>query len=643
MNIITLENIYKSYSEKILLNNISLGINDGDKIGLIGINGAGKSTLLKVVGGRDEFFDGSITKGKNVRIEYLSQNPDFKSGATVLEQIFRGDTKEMKLLMEYEDILVKINTCNGEDFDTLNYKLIKLQGQIDSFNLWDLESEAKSILNKLGISNYNEIMDNLSGGQKKRVALASALITPCELLILDEPTNHLDAESIEWLEEFLNTRKGALLMITHDRYFLDRVTNRIIELDRGNLYTYPGNYTAFLEKKVERLETEQVKEEKRDALIRNELKWVRRGAKARTTKQKARLQRFDELVNTKSIEIKDNVDISFVGSRLGKKIVELYDVNKSFDKKQIIKDFNYLFLRDDRIGIVGENGAGKTTLVNLIRGLIPLDSGRIEIGDTVKVGCFAQDNAHIDHNLRVIDYVKEGGEYIPTEDGTKITASSMCERFLFDSTMQYTPIEKLSGGEKRRLHLLRVLMESPNFLILDEPTNDLDIETLKILESFLDEFMGIVIVVSHDRYFLDRICNKIFSYEGDGLIKEYNGNYSDFLIAKEIEKNNKSLENEKSTNKVKKERVKNKEDKPKFTFKEQKEFETIDGDISTLESKIEYLDKGLEKNATNYGKLNELMKEKESLEQELEQKYERWEYLNEIAASIEEYNSKKKQ
>ncbi|NFI03862.1 ABC-F family ATP-binding cassette domain-containing protein [Clostridium botulinum] len=643
MNIITLENIYKSYSEKILLNNISLGINDGDKIGLIGINGAGKSTLLKVVGGRDEFFDGSITKGKNVRIEYLSQNPDFKSGATVLEQIFRGDTKEMKLLMEYEDILVKINTCNGEDFDTLNYKLIKLQGQIDSFNLWDLESEAKSILNKLGISNYNEIMDNLSGGQKKRVALASALITPCELLILDEPTNHLDAESIEWLEEFLNTRKGALLMITHDRYFLDRVTNRIIELDRGNLYTYPGNYTAFLEKKVERLETEQVKEEKRDALIRNELKWVRRGAKARTTKQKARLQRFDELVNTKSIEIKDNVDISFVGSRLGKKIVELYDVNKSFDKKQIIKDFNYLFLRDDRIGIVGENGAGKTTLVNLIRGLIPLDSGRIEIGDTVKVGCFAQDNAHIDHNLRVIDYVKEGGEYIPTEDGTKITASSMCERFLFDSTMQYTPIEKLSGGEKRRLHLLRVLMESPNFLILDEPTNDLDIETLKILESFLDEFMGIVIVVSHDRYFLDRICNKIFSYEGDGLIKEYNGNYSDFLIAKEIEKNNKSLENEKSTNKVKKERVKNKEDKPKFTFKEQKEFETIDGDISTLESKIEYIDKDLEKNATNYGKLNELMKEKESLEQELEQKYERWEYLNEIAASIEEYNSKKKQ
>ncbi|MBW6409523.1 ABC transporter ATP-binding protein [Clostridium weizhouense] len=647
MNIITLENIHKSYSEKTLLNNISLGINDGDKIGLIGINGTGKSTFLKVVAGKDEFFDGNITKGKNVRIEYLSQNPQFKSGATVLEQIFRGDTREMKLLMEYEDLLEKINSCNSEDFDELNNKLIKLQGEIDSLNLWDLESEAKSILNKLGISNYNEKIDNLSGGQKKRVALASALITPCELLILDEPTNHLDAKSIEWLEEFLNARKGALLIITHDRYFLDRVANRIIELDRGNLYSYPGNYTAFLEKKVERLETEQVQEEKREALIRNELKWVRRGAKARTTKQKARLQRFDDLVNTKSIERQEDVHMSFVGTRLGKKVVELYDVCKSFDKKELIKDFNYIFLRDDRIGIIGENGAGKTTLVNLIRGVLPLDSGTIEIGDTVKIGCFAQDNSNIDHSLRVIDYVKEGGEYIPTEDGTKITASSMCERFLFDSIMQYTPIEKLSGGERRRLHLLRVLMESPNFLILDEPTNDLDIETLKILEAFLDDFIGVVIVVSHDRYFLDRICNKIFSYEANGKIKEYNGNYSDFLIAKEIEKFEESNQNsisDKSSNGSKKqgkERIKSKDDRPKFTFKEQKEFETIDNDIANLEQNMEDVEKQLEKNATNYGKLNELIKEKEQIQQELEHKYERWEYLNEIAAAIEEYNLNK--
>ena len=642
MNIITLENINKSYSEKILLNNVSLGINDGDKIGLIGINGAGKSTLLKIVGGREEFFNGNITKGRNVRIEYLSQNPPFDGESTVLEQIFKGDTKEMKILMEYEELLNKINSCNPEEFDFLNNRLIKLQEQIDSLSLWDLESDAKTILTKLGITNYNEKVGNLSGGQKKRIALACALITPCDLLILDEPTNHLDSDSIEWLEEFLNSRKGALLMITHDRYFLDRVTNRIIELDRGNLYSYPGNYTAFLEKKIERLETEQVQEEKKNALIRNELKWVRRGAKARSTKQKARLQRFDELVNDETIKIQDDVDISFVGSRLGKKVVELYDINKSFGEKVLIKDFNYIFLRDDRVGIVGENGAGKTTLVNLLRGNIPLDSGTIEIGDTVKIGCFAQDNTNMDPNLRVIDYVKEGGEYIPVEDGTKISASSMCERFLFDSTMQYTPIEKLSGGERRRLHLLRVLMESPNFLILDEPTNDLDIETLKILEDFLDKFMGVVIVVSHDRYFLDRICNKIFSYEGNGLIKEYNGNYSDFLISKEIEKA--KLESTKIDDKFKEDKSKGAKDKtkdnrPKFTFKEQKEFDTIDEEISKLEEKIETLDKDMAKNSSNYGKLNELMKEKEAVQEALDQKYERWEYLNEIAEAIEAYKA----
>lgn len=644
MNIITLEKINKSYSEKVLLNNVSLGINDGDKIGLIGINGAGKSTFLKVVSGREEFFEGNITKGKNIRIEYLDQNPLFDTNSTVLEQIFKGDTKEMKLLRKYEELLDKINSCKTEDFDLLNKELIKAQEQIDSLNLWDLESEAKTILTKLGIKNYYEKVGNLSGGQKKRIALACSLITPCDLLILDEPTNHLDSDSIEWLEEFLNARKGALLMITHDRYFLDRVTNRIIELDRGNIYSYPGNYTAFLEKKIERLETEQVQEEKRNALIRNELKWVRRGAKARSTKQKARLQRFDELVNTETIRRQEDVDISFVGSRLGKKVVELHDVCKSFGDKTLIKDFSYIFLRNDRIGIVGENGAGKTTLVNLLRGKLALDGGTIEIGDTVKISCFAQDNTNMDPNLRVIDYVKEGGEYIPVEDGTKITASTMCERFLFDSTMQYTPIGKLSGGEKRRLHLLRVLMESPNFLILDEPTNDLDIETLKILEDFLDKFMGVVVVVSHDRYFLDRICSKIFSYEGNGYIKEYHGNYSDFLISKEIENVSSELDNSKLEDKSKEEKSKGskektKDNKPKFTFKEQKEFETIDDDITKLEEKIEQLEKEMAKNSSNYGKLNELMKEKEEVQAELEHKYERWEYLNEIAEAIEEYKN----
>ena len=642
MNIITLENINKSYSEKILLNNVSLGINDGDKIGLIGINGAGKSTFLKVVSGREEFFEGNITKMKNARIEYLDQNPIFDEDATVLEQVFKGDTKEMKLLKRYEELLDKINSCKSEEFDALNSELIKTQGQIDTFNLWDLESDAKTILTKLGVRNYNEKVGNLSGGQKKRIALACALITPCDLLILDEPTNHLDSDSIEWLEEYLNARKGALLMITHDRYFLDRVTNRIIELDRGNIYSYPGNYTEFLEAKIARLETEQVQEEKKNALIKNELKWVRRGAKARTTKQKARLQRFDELVSTESLKIREDVDISLVGSRLGKKVVELYDVCKSFGDKTLIKDFNYIFLRTDRVGIIGENGAGKTTLVNLLRGKLPLDSGTIEIGDTVKISCFAQDNTNMDPKLRVIDYVKEGGEFIPVEDGTKISASMMSERFLFDSTMQYTPIEKLSGGERRRLHLLRVLMESPNFLILDEPTNDLDIETLKILEDFLDKFMGVVIVVSHDRYFLDRICNKIFSYEGNGLIKEYHGNYSDFLISKEIEKlkgDINTIEDKSKEEKSKGTKERSKDNKPKFTFKEQKEFEVIDEDISKLEEKIENLDKDMVKNSSNYGKLNELMKEKEEAKKELEHKYERWEYLNEIAEAIEEYNN----
>ena len=641
MNIITLENISKTYSEKVLLKDVSLGINEGDKIGLIGINGAGKSTLLKIVGGKEEFFDGTITKGKNVRIEFLEQDPNFHNDVTVIEQIFKGNAKEMHILREYEDLLNKIESSQNEDFEKLNNRLIKIQEEIYALNLWELESEAKTILTKLGIRNFNEKVGNLSGGQKKRIALACALITPCDLLILDEPTNHLDSDSIEWLEEFLNNRKGALLMITHDRYFLDRVTNRIIELDRGSLYSYPGNYTSFLEKKMERLETESVQEEKRNALIRNELKWIRRGAKARTTKQKARLQRFDELVNTETIKRQEDIEFSFVGTRLGKKVVELYDISKSFNDKNIIKDFSYIFLRTDRVGIVGHNGAGKTTLVNILRGKLKEDAGRIEIGDTVKIGCFAQDNTNMDPKMRVIDYVKEGGEYIPVEDGTKITASTMCERFLFDGNMQYTPIEKLSGGERRRLHLLRVLMESPNFLILDEPTNDLDIETLKILEDFLDKFIGVVVVVSHDRYFLDRICNKIFSYEGNGYIKGYNGNYSDFLILKEIEGVEKSIpESEiKEKNKNKGIKEKSRENKPKFTFKEQKEFETIDDDIAKLEEKIQSLEDEMAINASNYGKLNELMKEKEETQAMLDEKYERWEYLNEIAEAIEEYKS----
>ena len=481
---------------------------------------------------------------------------------------------------------------------------------------------------------------NLSGGQKKRVALASALITPCELLILDEPTNHLDSDSIEWLEDYLNSRKGALIMITHDRYFLDRVTNRIIELDRGTLYTYQGNYSEFLEKKAERLEREKTEEDKRASLIREELKWVKRGAKARTTKQKARLQRFDDLVNYEYIEPRGNVELSLVGTRLGNKGVELTTINKAFGDKVLIKDFSYNFVKGDRVGIVGNNGMGKTTLINIISGKLSQDSGEIDMGETVKVGCFSQDSLNMDEDMRVIDYVKEGGEIIPVANGFKITASQMCERFLFDGTMQYTPIGKLSGGERRRLQLLRVLMEAPNVLILDEPTNDLDIDTLQILENFLDDFGGILLIVSHDRYFLDRLCHKIFAYEGNGEIKEYTGNFSDYLIKRELS-NTEAPDSKNSDKETKKERVKNKDERPKFSFKEQKEYEQIDEVIEEIENKISKVEKDIENTVTDYEKLQKLIKEKEELELELAEKYERWEYLNELAQRIEEYNSNK--
>ena len=636
MNLLNVENVSKTYSEKVLLNNVSFGINDGDKIGLIGLNGSGKSTLLKIVTGRDEFFDGSIIKGKGVRVEYLEQNSEFDPEATVIQQIFKGDTPEMKLLMEYEELLERTSSeFNEED----NNKLIKIQEKIDTLNLWNLESEVKVILNKLGIKDYSMKMGSLSGGQKKRVFLASALIKPCELLVLDEPTNHLDSDSIEWLEEYLNSRKGALLMITHDRYFLDRVSNKILELDRGNIYQYQGNYSIFLEKKAERLEMESVSEEKRQKLIIKELQWVRRGAKARTTKQKARLQRFDDLVNQEYIAPRPTLEMSFIGTRLGKKIIELQEINKSYGEKNLIEKFNYTILKEDRIGIIGDNGVGKTTLLNIIRGAIKPDKGSVEVGETVKIAAFTQDDSHMDLSMKAIDYIKEGGEWIPTEDGSKISASQLAERFLFDGTMQYTMIEKLSGGERRRLHLLRVLMEAPNILILDEPTNDLDIETLKILEDFIDEFIGVVIVVSHDRYFLDRVCNKIFSFESNGLINIYNGNHSDYLINKEIKFLKEKEEGKSKVESVKKkEYIRNKDERPKFTFKEQKEFENIYSDIEGLEIKIAEIEEEMNKNFSSYGLLNELDQEKTKLEEELLEKYERQEYLEEIAKKIEEYN-----
>ena len=642
MNLITLENISKSYSEKILANNVSLGINEGEKIGLIGVNGTGKSSFLKIVAGVEEPDEGTVTKGNRVRIEYLAQTPDYDDNATVLEQVFKGNSDEMRILREYEELLEKID--KGEVKENDSERLIKLQGKIDALNLWDMESEAKNVLTKLGITNFEEKVGNLSGGQKKRIMLAAALITPCELLILDEPTNHLDNETISWLEEYLNSRKGALLMITHDRYFLDRVTNRILELDRGRLFSYDGNYSVFLEKKMERIAIEKASEEKRQNLMRKELAWVRRGAKARTTKQKARLQRFDELVNQEGFIENENIEISVMGTRLGKKIIEIEHLNKSFGDKKIVDDFNYIVLRSDRIGIVGPNGIGKSTLMGMIEGKVKPDSGEIIKGETVKIACFSQEDTHMHPEMRAIDYIKEAGEYLQTSTGERITASQMCEKFLFDGTLQWTMIGMLSGGERRRLHLLRVLMEAPNVLLLDEPTNDLDIETLNRLEDYLDDFGGVVITVSHDRYFLDRVCNKIFSYKGNGKIDIYTGNYGDYLLSKEEEAVN-NKEKEVAVDKNKKEssvdKNKNKGKVLKFSFKEQREFETIDEEIMTFEEKIEELDSLMAKHASEYGRLQELIEEKANVEEELAFKYERWEYLNELAAQIEE-NKKNK-
>ena len=637
MNLMTLENISKSYSEKILLKDISLGINEGEKIGIIGVNGTGKSTLLKIIAGVEVPDDGTIIKANRVRVEYLPQNPDYNEDFTVLQQVFKGTSSEMKLLLEYEETLTALSNNYN---DSLNSKLISLQEKIDALNLWDLESEAKAVLTKLGITNFNQKVKELSGGQRKRVSLASALITPCELLILDEPTNHLDNDTIDYLEEYLNSRRGSLIMITHDRYFLDRVSNRIIELDKGRLFSYDGNYSTFLEKKMERLALEASMEEKRQNLIRKELAWVKRGAKARTTKQKARLQRFDELVNKDTYTPDEKMDISVGSTRLGKKIIEIHHISKKFDNKVLIDDLDYTIARTDRIGIIGKNGMGKSTLIKILNGEILPDSGHIEIGETVKIGCFSQDDSHMHPDMRAIDYVKEASDYIETADGTKISASQMCEKFLFNSTMQYSFIGNLSGGERRRLHLLRTLMLAPNVLLLDEPTNDLDIATLNILEDYLDEFNGIVITVSHDRYFLDRICNKIFAYEGVGKIHIFTGNYSDYSIYREIQgiEFKEDVKESYENTPFKKEKPKPSK-RLKFTYNEQREFETIDSDIEKLEHKIESLESDSIKFATDFVKLQEILNEKANAEAELEHKYERWEYLNNLAEEIE--NSKK--
>jgi len=629
MNLISIENLSKSYNDKTLFKDISLGINEGDKIGLIGINGTGKSTLLKIIAGVKKEDSGNIIKGNSIRIEYLSQNPDYEEELTVLEQVFKGNNPTIMILREYEDALDSVNSGDNQ----ASKRLLELSSRMDALGAWDIESEAKAVLGKLGINNFHDKIKSLSGGQKKRVALASALISPCDLLILDEPTNHLDSSSIEWLEDYLNKRRGSLLMITHDRYFLDNIVNRIIELDRGSLYIYKGNYSIYLEKKEERLEIESASEVKRQSLLKKELAWIRRGAKARTTKQKARIDRFNSLQDANPEIVSDKIEISTGSSRLGRKIVEISHVSKSFDRK-LIDDFSYIVLRDDRIGIIGPNGCGKSTLLNMIAGNLKQDSGSIEIGDTVKLGYYSQESEGMDTSLRAIEYIRQGAEFITTNTGDKITASQMMENFLFTGEDQWTPIERLSGGEKRRLYLLRVLMEAPNVLLLDEPTNDLDIETLSILEDYIESFDGAVITVSHDRYFLDKITNKIFSFEGNGEIKEYTGNYFYF----------RELEAEKEPEV--KEKVKVKKESPlkerplKFTYKEEKEYAEIDDVIEGIENSIaEAMDK-INSCSSDYASLQKYLAEKEELQKLLDEKMDRWAYLNELAERIENQREK---
>lgn len=627
MNLISIENLTKAYSEKVLFKDINFGIDDGDKIGFVGINGTGKTTFLKIIAGVEEADKGNVVKGSTVNVEYLPQNIDFDPEATVVEQVFKGNSKNIKLVGKYQEAISSENIDDKE--------IIRLTGEMDLANAWGLESEAKSVLTQLGITDFKQKIGNLSGGQRKRVALASALINPADLLILDEPTNHLDSDTIEWLEEYLGRRKGALLMITHDRYFLDKVVNQIIELDKGELYSYKGNYNYYLEKKLEREEMEIASENKRKSLLRQELAWMKQGIRARGTRQKARVERFHELKNSEVDLTKERLDISVGGTRLGKKIIEIQNIDKSFDGRKLIENFSYTLLRDDRIGILGSNGMGKSTLMNIISGRLEPDNGIVDKGETVKVGVFAQETGHMDKDTRAIEYIKEGGEFIETADGERISATDMMERFLFPKESQYTPIGKLSGGERRRLYLLRVLMEAPNILLLDEPTNDLDINTLTVLEDYIEGFPGAVIIVSHDRYLLDKIVEKVFVFEGNSKIVGYTGNYAYFKEQIKEVKENKVLE-EKT---IKKDKPLQNNKPLKFSYNEQREWKEIDEVIAKLEDDMAEMDILIEKSATDYTKLQELLQEKQVLEDKLDEKMNRWIYLSELAEKIEEQNS----
>ncbi|MDD6156940.1 MAG: ABC-F family ATP-binding cassette domain-containing protein [Lachnospiraceae bacterium] len=636
-NIINIENITKSFTGRKLFCKASFSVQENEKIGIVGINGTGKSTLLKIIAGQEEPEEGNVVRANHLVVNYLPQLPEFEEGHSVLESVMHG--------------------------------AIVHEG--DEANRWTLESEAKSLLMRLGIVDMNQRTAELSGGQRKRVALVAAVLKPCDVLILDEPTNHLDYDMVEWLEDYLRRFRGAIIMVTHDRYFLDSVCNRIVEIDKGSIYSYDTNYSGFLERKVAREESQMASERKRQSILRNEIAWMQRGARARSTKQKAHIQRYEALRDQAGPQVAAKLEMASVSTRMGRSTIELEHVSKAFDRMVCVKDFSYIFLKNDRIGFVGKNGCGKTTLMKMIAGFMEPDSGEIRVGQTVRIGYYCQEiylttdkNAQtnegkyaskfseatetswMDPEERVIDYIKNTAEYVKTKDGT-ISASAMLERFLFEPEQQYSPIGKLSGGERRRLNLLRVLMESPNVLILDEPTNDLDTQTLAILEDYLDGFEGIVITVSHDRYFLDRIVQRIFAFEGDGRIVQYEGGYTDYMEKRPKEQAGADIfstgekRGEGQVQKAQDSRASwTHEKKLKFTYKEEREYETIESEIAELEEKLEKIDGDMMANASNAGKLNALNQEKEETEALLLEKMERWEYLEDLAQRIAEQNRK---
>lgn len=617
MNILTVDNITKAYGERKLFENTSFYLAEGEKVGILGINGTGKSTLLKIIAGLKEPDEGTVIRAKGYMVKYLPQNPRFSDEETVLEAVLREDAGYGKGQTE--------------------------AGQPDE----GLVAEAKNMLTRLGVTEFSQPCGQLSGGQKKRLALVSVLLSPAEILVLDEPTNHLDNEMSDWLEETLKRRKGAVIMVTHDRYFLDSVSGRIIELDKGSLYSYETNYSGYLELKAQREEMAQASERKRVSILRNELAWVQRGARARSTKQKARLERYEELKNVQAPSQDAQVVLSSVSSRLGRTTVELNNISKAYGEKQLIRDFTYLFLKDDRVGFIGSNGSGKSTLMKIIMGEIAPDSGEVVIGQTVKIGYYAQElsDTLMNPKQRVIDYIRAVAEFVETDEG-RISASAMLERFLFSGEDQYGLLGKLSGGERRRLYLCRVLMGAPNVLVLDEPTNDLDIATLRILEDYLDSFRGIVIVVSHDRYFLDRTVRRIFAVEEDGVLRQYEGGYTDYVNRKTLlgeqrkegSASNQSLQksSENADDSKSKSWKSGQKKKLKFSYQEQKDYESIEGEIADLEEKLEQLEKEYTSCGSDFVRLNKLAEEREKLEELLEEKMNRWMYLEDLAARIEQ-------